>query len=162
MTRQEKAPRFERGANRKISCISKNNPDLQNRQSPWTNQPAYDPVAEVARRSQADADRLEATAADDQWFFDENPDRRFHIRNATPHELDIGLACGWVLVARYSEGRMRLPVPFPVLAAREASEHDTEEKARELFDCLTAHFTAANVDPFLFGVIQEIRGARHG
>jgi hypothetical protein len=42
MTRQEKARRWERRANRK-TCISKNNPDLQNRQSPWAKVPAYDP-----------------------------------------------------------------------------------------------------------------------
>jgi hypothetical protein len=161
MKRKEKARRWERRANRKTSCISKNNPDLQNRQSPWANIPAYDPLADIVQRSQADAERLDATCADDVAWFDANPRRRFQIRNATPHELDTGLACSWMLVARYSTGRMRLPAPFPALAAHDALEHDTEEKARELFGWLTAHFTEQNAHPFLFGVIKEIRGARY-
>jgi hypothetical protein len=162
MSRKREPGVVSAGGKNKSSCISKNNPDLQNRQSPWANVTAYDPLAEVVRRSQADADRLEATSDDDKAWFDANPGRSFHLRNATPHELDTGLACSWMLVARYSTGRIRLPVPIPALAAHDALEHDTKEKARQLFDRLTWGWTAENLHPFPFGVLQEIQGARHG
>ena len=160
MTRQEKARRCERQGQGKFAYTEKYNPDLQNRQSPWTNLPNFDPLAEVVRLSQADAERLEATCDDDIAWFDANPIRRFHIRNATPHERDTGLACGWMMVARCSIGRIRLPVPFPALAAHDASEHDIEEKARDLFDCLTWNWAAKNTPPAVFVLIEEIRGAR--
>jgi hypothetical protein len=162
MARNEAGRRRQRQPNRKSFCTSKNTRDLQNRQSPWVNPPPYDPVADIIRRVEEDAGRDDATSADDQAWFDENPARRLHIRNATPHELDAGLACSWMLVAKSSIGRMRLPVPFPALAAHDALEHDTEEKARELFEWLTWGWTAENMHPFPFSVLQEIRGARHG
>jgi hypothetical protein len=144
------------------SCTSKNIPDLQKTQSPWSDAPADNWKAELQERLEKDAYRLEATSEDDRLWFEAHPGRNFHIRSATPHEPGTGLACGWVVVARCSIGRVRLPLPFPTLAARDASEADTEEKARELFDCLTGHVTAVNTDPFLFGVIEEIRVVRHG
>lgn len=47
MTRQEKARRWERRANRKTSCISKNNPDLQigydaRQIGPWRDELIFD------------------------------------------------------------------------------------------------------------------------
>jgi hypothetical protein len=161
MNRKKEARRCERRGH-KSSYTGKNKPDLQKAQSPWGNVLHYDPLAELGQRSQADGDRLEATCVDDEAWFADHLGRQFHIRNATPHERETGLSCGWVLVAKYSGGRVRLSVPFPALAARDASRHDTEEKGRELFDWLTWGYTEEETHPFLFGVLQEIRGARHG
>jgi hypothetical protein len=163
MDKKQSGRRCQRRPNQKSSRTFKNTRDLQNKQqSPWANIPDYDPLADIVRRSQADADRLDATSFDDAAWFEAHAGRRLHLRQGTPHERDTGLACGWMLVARYSGGRIRIPVPFPELVGRDPSKHDTEEKVRELFDWLTWGHTAENTHPFLFGVIKEIRGARHG
>jgi hypothetical protein len=164
VSRKEEARRCERRANKKTSCTPRNKPGSQNSQaqSSWADTPYYDQLADIVRRSQEDAARLDATCFDDGVWFQAHSGRRFHLRQGTPHERDTGLACGLVLVARYSGGRIRIPVPFPELAGCDPSRHDTEEKARELFDWLTWGHTAENTHPFLFGVIKEIRGARHG
>ncbi len=135
--------------------------------SPWYNPPAYDPLAEVIKRIQRDADRLDAVAADDAAFFEAHPKRNFHLRAATPHERDAGTAYQLVLVAQITPGvRWRIPVswPFPP-HLREAflgtvPENDTEERAAATFDRIAPHFTAQNTHPGLYRIVQELRRRR--
>jgi hypothetical protein len=135
--------------------------------SPWYNPPAYDPVAEVIKRIQRDADRLDAVAADDAAFFEAHPERNFHLRAATPHERDAGTAFDMVLVAQFEPGvRLRLPVACDIppgmrdgiLAS--VPEYDTEERAAATFDRIEPHYTPGNTQPGLYRTIQELMRKR--
>jgi len=148
--------------------LSMDNPAIRVAQSsPWYNPPAYDPVAEVIRRIQRDADRLDAVAADDAAFFEAHPERNFHLRAATPHERDAGTAYDMVLVSRVAPGlRLRIPIAcsFPpglseaILAS--VREYDTEERAATTFDRIEPHFTAQKTPPGLYKMMQMLRRKR--
>ena len=159
MSRKQEPPRCKRGGQGNFDKSQNRTASRKSQaQSPWAgfSPSTCDPLDDVILRSRADADRLQATSNNDAAWFDANQARRFHIREATPHEKWTGLAPGSVLVVRYSEGRLRLPVPY---VGVDAPWKDIEEEGRMLFDLLTDHFTAANTDPYAFGVIQEIRAA---
>jgi hypothetical protein len=135
--------------------------------SPWYNPPAYDPLAEVIKRIQRDADRLDAMSADDAAFFEANPARNFHLRAATPHERKAGTAFDMVLVAQLEPGvRLRIPVAcdFPpdlrdgILAS--VPEYDTEERTAATFDRIAPVYTPEKTPPGLYRIIQELRRRR--
>jgi hypothetical protein len=139
--------------------------------SPWHNPPAYDPFAEFIERTRQDADRLDAVSEDDRRWFEAHPERNFHLRAVTPHERGTGYADDMILVAQVGPGlRWRIPVKCYFLAnatpaTREAflasiPEHDTEKRAAEWFDQLTAHFTSCNTHADLYKIVQELRRKR--
>jgi hypothetical protein len=160
MTRQEKTRRCERRGKNKSSYTEENKPVLLKTQSPspWANPPAYDPLADI--QSDKNDWFLTALAELDADFFNENPDRSFHLRNATPCERD-GTGYDWVMVARWATGFVRLPQRQPpALAGHDASEYDTEKKARALFNRMMNVSTLENTDPVIFSLIEEVREQR--
>jgi hypothetical protein len=135
--------------------------------SPWSNPAAYDSVAAFIKRIQRDAGRLDAVAADDAAFFEAHPERNFHLRAATAHERDAGIAYDFVLVGQAAPGvRLRIPITcdFPpglrdgILAS--VPEYDTEEGAGATFDRISPRYTARNTNPGLYRIIQELRRRR--
>jgi hypothetical protein len=129
---------------------------LRKSQSPWAgySTPADDPIADIARRSQADAGRLDATCVDDATWFDEHPDRDFHIREATPHERDIGFAQEAVLAVRLPNiGQARIPLE---VYWGKLSDYDNDAIGELLFEeCMR------RLDPNVAAVARDARkGAR--
>jgi hypothetical protein len=135
--------------------------------SPRYNPPAYDPLAEVIKRIQRDADRLDAVAADDAAFFEAHPTRNFHLRAATPHERDAGIAYDFVLVGQAAPGvRLRIPITCDfrpglrdgILAS--VPEYDTEARAAATFDRIAPRYTSQNTNAGLYKVVQKLRRKR--
>ena len=95
---------------------------------------------------------------DDEIFFDENPNRTFLVRNASPIEPDFR-GPAWTLVVRAS-GRTHLHLPLPAHERVNASDHNNDAVGRYLFDCLTRDCTPSNTDSNQLAIIEEIRGRR--
>jgi hypothetical protein len=147
MDKKQSGRRWRRRPNQKSSRTFKNTRDSQNKQSDWNS------IADCTSRLGA------AVLTDCDWF-DNHMGRCFHPRNATLVEFEIGLSCGWVVVARSRVGPVRMGVMLAGLARHDASKHDTEEKARELFDYVSMRHTAENTDAALLALLEEIgRGA---
>lgn len=119
--------------------------------SPWANAPVYDPWADVIQRWRADADRLEATSEDDRRWFEANPGRDFHIREATPHERHVGQSDSAILVVRLPNiGRARFSIE---VYRGEASDYDTDAIGEILFAA-----AVRRADPDLREIILRTRG----
>ena len=138
--------------------LSENNREARVAQSsPWYNPPAYDPVAEVIKRIQRDADRLDAVTEDDRRWFEAHPERDFHVRVAAPTERDVGTAYDLVLVSQVAPGvRWRCPIACGAPRAELASVaeyFDTADRAAGLFDAVSPNFHPANTCRGLYRMI---------
>ena len=147
------------GAGRKIksSDKSKNRVDSGKAQaSPWADPPAFDPIVVKIKAIQRDADRMQAAVEDDFRFFDANPARVFHLRNCTPCERDA-FGPGWILVVRVRpDANQRIPIRIAALRFHDATAHDTEEKAAELFEWVMPRF-GANIPPERRALLEPLR-----
>ena len=147
MSRKKSAPRCKRQGQDSFSK-NQNKAASHKTQSPWADSPAVDhELDDVIKRSQSDADRLEATCADDAAWFEENPARRFRIREVTPHERDTGLAPYAVLVTKLPGiGRARIALELYWGAP---SDYDNDAVGEVLFDeCMR------RLDPDLAAIIR--------
>jgi hypothetical protein len=106
------------------------------RPSPWKSSPKQtDWPNEFLQKVNGDLDRLSATVEDDRLFFKANPKRRFHIREATPHEILVGSASQWVLVCNALPG-VRVRIPVPQITGGPAADCDSDRLCQLIFDSL--------------------------
>jgi hypothetical protein len=150
-----------RGASKKVNRKCKNKPDLRRSQSPWSSAPAVNFDAEFLARVKKDADRLEATVEDDRLWFEANPHRQYHAREATPHESYVSGQSDWVLVVRIAHGnRLRLPFKLIMEDGFDVAACDNDATGAEIFERFKQDI--ANSDPAFFGVLEKLQGVRHG
>ena len=132
------------------------------KQSPWAAAPKNNWKAELQDRLEKDFDRHGAVRDDDTAFFKANPNRRFHIRPATPHERYLDPTVKLALVPRlagsaYVQFLIRRTYPD-----FDPAEHDNDAAGQELFDlCLkTVNPTFASQVRKLEKLQNKTRGKR--
>jgi len=119
-------------------------------------------AAEFKRKLDADGDRAVAMAADDRGWFDANPERRFLLREATPHERYVGTAYELVLVANITTGvRWHTPVFFEDLKDIDPSAIGDSD-LQVLFDASLELIEKTELAKQVRALCDKFWGVRHG